>query len=59
LFLSERTTGKEMEKSLRKRKSRKILKVGSTPMVDTITEAMMCLQEGIYRDCPPKDPTSS
>ena len=32
---------------------------GETPRPDTITEAMVHSQKGIYRDCPTKDPTSS
>ena len=32
---------------------------GEVPRPDTITEAMVCSQKGIYHDCPPEDPTIS
>jgi hypothetical protein len=31
---------------------------GEAQRPDTITDAKVCLQTGVYYDCPPKDPTS-
>jgi hypothetical protein len=59
LFLSERVTGMEMERSLRKRRSNDRPTQRDVPRADTITEAMESSQNGTYNDCPPKDPTSS
>jgi hypothetical protein len=62
LFLSERITGMEIKRSLRKRWSRDPKwdpAQGEVPRLYTITEAMEHSQKGIYHDCPLKDPTSS
>jgi hypothetical protein len=63
LFLSERIAGMEMERTLRKRMCPTTgpkwdPAQGKVPRPDTITDAMEHSQNGIYYDCPPKDPTS-
>jgi hypothetical protein len=55
LFLSERTEGMEIKKSLRKRRSSS--KGGPRP--DTIMDTIEHSQEGTYHDCPLKDLTSN
>jgi hypothetical protein len=63
LFLSERTSGTKMEKSLRKSRSsdRKKLRSSSEggPRSGTITSAMVYLHIGAYHDSSLKGPTSS
>jgi hypothetical protein len=55
LFLFERTTGTKLEKSLRKKRSSDRPKLrsssGEATKLDTIADAMVCLQTGAYHDC--------
>ena len=57
LFLSERTAGRKVEKSLRKRRPSDTPKLGSSSRGSlkacTITDAMACFQTWAYYDCPP------
>jgi hypothetical protein len=63
LFLSERTIGTKIEKRLGGRRSvtgpNWDPAQGAAPRPDTITEAMVCSQKGVYHDYPLKDPTRS
>jgi hypothetical protein len=63
LFLSERTAGMEMERSMRKLNPEADPKLDQAqwevPRPDTITEAMEHSQNGTYYDSIPEDPKRS